>query len=297
VKYTNRFDIDPAIARAVMEDRYELTGDVSVTGLLRPAQIAGLEYQHEEDLTLDVSEGLWRLLGSAVHEILARQRVSGALQEHKLVVPVEGWEVSGTFDILYTEEAVRRLKDYKVSTVWSYIYGKAEWEAQVNLYVYMARIHGLQVDEASISLIMRDWHEIESKTRAGYPPRPFMEIPMPLWTAEETGAFLLRRVLVHQEAREGRWAECTDEERWARPTKYAVGKPKNKRARRVYYTKGEADSDVKPGELVTVRPGENIRCERYCPVRRWCAQADRLGVPNNYSKAGGVKVDEYGIPH
>ncbi|KKL24966.1 hypothetical protein LCGC14_2410000, partial [marine sediment metagenome] len=42
MKWTNRFNIDPVIAQAVMTDDYEAVGDISVTRLVRPPQITYL---------------------------------------------------------------------------------------------------------------------------------------------------------------------------------------------------------------------------------------------------------------
>lgn len=295
MRWTNRFQIDPAIAKVIMEDPYEKRGDISVTGLIRPPQIAGLEAEHEDELVEDVSDGMWRLLGRAVHSVLADAQVLGALQEHQLMTRILDWDVSGTFDTYYDDGYV--LKDYKVSTVYAYIYGKAEWEYQVNMYVYMARLVGIRVDRAGVSLLMRDWHEGEARLRDGYPPRPFMEIDIPIWTAKKTEHYMEERVKLHQAARRGQYAECSIEERWARPTTYAVMKPGAKRAGRgmVSKTYAEAEGKMKPGYEIVTRPGSNIRCERFCPVRRWCAQADRLGVPF-VSRPGGVMLNEAGIP-
>ena len=86
MRWTNRHNIDPAVAQAVMYDDYELVGDISVTGLIRPPQITALEAQYGEQVEQDVSDGLWRLLGQSMHQVLQTGRLAGAIQEKRLGV-------------------------------------------------------------------------------------------------------------------------------------------------------------------------------------------------------------------
>ena len=68
---------------------------------------------------------------------------------------------------------------------------------------------------------------------------------------------------------------CTDEERWQRPSKFAVGKKKTKRALRVLDSHEEAEDwmvTTGKGEYIEERPGQAIRCENYCDVAPFCNQ-------------------------
>lgn len=286
MRWTNRFNIDPNIADAVMYNPYTLEGDISVTGLLRPPQMATLERTNYEDMTEDVSDGLWRLMGRAMHHVLesAGGRDRGTSKEALLTVDVFGWKVSGHFDILYPTGT---LKDYKFSTVWSYVYGKSEWIEQLNLYAYMAEENGLEVNDLSISLLCRDWSAAKAKQNPDFPPIPFVEIPVTRWPKEATKRFLEERVRLHQEAQSGNFPPCTDEERWSKPDTWAVQKPNAKRAWRVFpntYKAMEAKDAVntkyigREQMVVVHRPGKNVRCESYCPVMQFCEQAKALGV-------------------
>src|SRR3990167_8756480 len=99
--WTNKFGLDEGLAEAIRNDPYELVGDISVTGLLRPPQIAALELAHADEITQDVSEGLWRLLGEAMHYVVSKAEVAGSIVEHRLTTEVLGWTVSGQFDRYY----------------------------------------------------------------------------------------------------------------------------------------------------------------------------------------------------
>jgi len=264
-----------------MDNPYETVGDISVTGLLRPPQMAALEQKHYHDLVEDVSDGLWRLMGRAMHHILStgRDGSDGTVQEQLLTVEVRGWTVSGHFDILYPTGT---LKDYKFSTVWAYIFGRKEWAEQVNLYALMAEMNGLEVNDLSISLLCRDWNARVAKANPDMPPIPFVEIPVERWPRTYTERFLEQRVRMHQDAKEGvsPVAPCTDDDRWAKPETWAVQKPGAKKAWRVKpnaYLARELADKVQ-GMAVVHRPGDNIRCRSYCPVAQFCPQAKSLGV-------------------
>lgn len=280
MRWTNKFGIDPNIACAVMNNPYIQVGDISVTGLLRPPQMAALEQEHFHDMVEDVSDGLWRLMGRAMHHILSTGRDGtddGTIQEQLLTMEVLGWTVSGHFDILYPTGT---LKDYKFSTVWAYIFGRKEWAEQVNLYALMAERNGLEVNDLSISLLCRDWNARLAKDNQDMPRIPFVEIPVTRWPRDYAEKFLAERVRLHQQALAGNAPPCTDDDRWAKPDTWAVQKPNAKRAWRVFPNiyKAKELADKVTGMAVVHRPGSNVRCASYCPVTQFCKQAKALGV-------------------
>ena len=69
--------------------------------------------------------------------------------------------------------------------------------------------------------------------------------------------------------------QCTPEERWLRPTKYAVMKKGRKRAIKLHDNETEAHGHAETlgkDHLVELRKGEAGRCEKYCPVALFCPQ-------------------------
>ena len=285
VNWTNKHQIDPVIAEAIMNDDYEAVGDISATGLLKPPQMMQLQQEHEAEITQDVSDSLWLLLGRAVHYILNQGTKAATSQELRLSVMLDDWEVSGQFDVYYGDTAT--LKDYKVTSVWAYIFGgKSDWEQQLNIYAYLAQKNGTAVERLAVAAILRDHNKRQASTQSDYPDIPFVEIDYPLWGMEQTERFIRQRVALHQDARAGRPVpECTPAERWAQPEKFAVIKHKAKRALRVFPSRFKAQacldamSPVKAGEYkIDHRRGTQTRCESYCPVVKWCEQAKKLGV-------------------
>jgi hypothetical protein len=67
---------------------------------------------------------------------------------------------------------------------------------------------------------------------------------------------------------------CTDEDIWAKPTKYAVIKKGNVRAIKLFEYKDEAEdlAATISGSRIEVRPGVATRCQSYCPVSDYCVQ-------------------------
>lgn len=299
---TNRHGIDEAIYNAVANDPYESGGDISVTGLVRPPQMAALEWQHRDELEEDVSERLWALLGQTVHVVLDRAQPDNVLAEEILSTQVEGWTVTGRPDLWrpirgerWEDESGRtwsegEIIDYKVTSVWSFLLGeKPDWTMQLNLYAALYRRHGFPVQKLTISAILRDHIKTKALTDPDYPAIPFMSASVPLWSPERAEAVLLERVRLHQDARAGpeHVPECTDADRWARAPKWAVMKAGVQRAKAVRDSEADAEAVLasyergrKPGERFSIeeRPGANTRCESYCSVSKWCAQAKALGV-------------------
>ena len=76
---------------------------------------------------------------------------------------------------------------------------------------------------------------------------------------------------------------CTSEERWEKPTKFAVMKEGRKSAVRVLET--QEDAEKLAGELgknhsVQIRPGESTRCAEYCSAADYCNYYKTLGEEN-----------------
>ena len=281
-KWTNNHNIDPVIARAVMEDDYEAVGDISVTRLVRPPQITYLEKMHGDEVVQDVVDGLYSLEGRALHHIISQARGEplAVIQEHRMTVEYCGWTISGQFDVLYTD--THTLKDYKVSSVWSHILGgKADHDEQLNFYAYLAQRNGLQVDRLKVVMWFRDWMASQVERDKQYPPLKVIEHDIPMWAVDSQALAFQDKVKLHQKAIDGEYPECTALERWARPDSWAVMKPGAKKAYRVF--EEQALANAMAGGMDSVyevvhRPGENIRCARYCPVMQFCKQAKELGV-------------------
>ena len=120
-----------------------------------------------------------------------------------------------------------------------------------------------------------------------YPAAPITIIPIELWSDEKQDQYIAGRVKLHQDAEYERLTGgslplCSDLERWARPSTWAVKKTANKRAMRVFDSEQEAEEYFKEKNLdkkhsIEERIGKNMRCEAdYCGVARWCDQFEAI---------------------
>jgi hypothetical protein len=272
---TNRNRLPDPLVAAVSQTRPPEPDRISVTTLIGPPQIRVLQLQHWQELTEDASDRIWATMGSLMHKLLESHAPAENHQaEVRLETQVEGITVTGAFDLFHKDGV---LTDYKFVSVWSAIGGvKAEWIAQLNLYAELLRRTGANVRRLEIVAIYRDW----SKNRAfeySYPNSQVQIFEIDLWTSEQASEFMAEHVRLHLAAQAGEVVECSAEERWERPTKYALMKRGNKKAVKLYATNEEATAAVKqPDHYVELRPGANVRCESYCSVSAFCPQYAKL---------------------
>jgi len=278
LKLTNKYGLPEPFVRAVSYDPYRRVGDISVTELIQPPQVVELTRQHEGEIVEDASDRMWMLGGSAMHVVLERVEVDNALQEERLTLDVGGWTISGKPDLY---EADGTLWDYKETSVWSFMLGdKPEWEAQLNLYAYLLHEHGFPVTRLMILAKLNHW-ERAKRNDDGYPSAPGLAKEIPLWPVDKQRAYLVCRVMAHQYARRnGVWAMCSPEERWARPDTWAVKKDSGKAlavfGKNTNRGGGEAEAQAfaeEKGGKVEFRLGASVRCEDgWCRVAPWCEQ-------------------------
>lgn len=275
MRITNELNLPAPLIAAVSKTRQPVLGQISVTELISPPQIRALTIKHWDEITEDASERLWAAVGSLMHQMLENHAdIPRHQAERTLSMEVEGVNVTGTFD-LYYEDGV--LTDYKFVSVWTTMNGvKEEWRQQLNLYAHLLRLTGAHVETIQIVAIYRDW----SKNKAfdsNYPSTQVQTFTVPLWTNEAAESFLLDRVRLHMKAEAGEVPPCTPEERWEKPTRFAVMKQGQKRAVRVFDTRDEAEGNVtKAGHYVEERTGSSVRCESYCRVSSFCPQYTRM---------------------
>jgi len=292
VAITNNKGFPLALVKAVENDSYSKgKADRSVTGLLAPPRQAALKDIHEDVLTEDVSERTYALYGQLIHLLLERagEQDRNALTEERLFTEVGGWTISGQTDtITLTEEEGWVVSDYKFVTAYKFKRDKfdpdklvvpEEYEQQLNMYAHLLRENGFRVDELKIVAIYRDWSKLEAKRDGNYPQLGAETHDVKLWPAEEAKAFMEERVRLHQDA-ETALPFCDDEERWAKPDKYALMPNANSaRARKLFDSRVAAftwakdpANKVKDGWIVDHRVGANTRCENYCIVSEYCEQ-------------------------
>lgn len=303
MKFTNSYNLPQSLVDALVGDTYDLKGSpdniLSVTQIIAPPKIKELERRHDDEIEVDVSESLWRMFGTACHNVVESATKGERLSEERWYIDLCDWSVytapvgvkatacpwynkdhfyvSGKTD-LYDLES-KRLEDYKVMSVWSWIIEKdlkPEHIQQLNMNAYAIRKIGFPVDYSAIVMMFRDWSA--SKAKYDYPdlPIPMKEVKAPNWNEKYTEDFITDRVKLHLDARtkvrDEDIPECSPFERWARPSQWAVKKHGVEKAKRVHDTEEMAKTHVSqdPSLYIEERKGKNARCEGYCNVTKWC---------------------------
>lgn len=211
---------------------YDAKGDsFSATEILNPVQIVLLKRKHWNELEVDAIDRVYQVLGNGVHSELEKEE--GIEKIERLKWKVLGKEVSGKWDRIINNE----ITDYKVTSVWTVIYGsrKDEWKEQLSIYrwLYWKNKGILLNDKGFIVAILRDWSEKDSK-KANYPKFNAVQIELKLLGIKETEEFVTKKISALINA--DNITECTDAERWHNKVK------------------------------------GYIRCQKYCEVAQFCPQ-------------------------
>ncbi len=282
MKITNQNNLPEPLVKAVTRHpRERMRGRISVTELIQPAQIRALSIVHEGEISEDAGDRIWALLGTLLHGVLERnaQGLKDTIAEEQLEMEVLGWTVVGHYDLSEMILDGECLTDWKLTSVWAVKDGvKPEWESQLNSYAELIRRAGRTVNQIQIVAIGRDWSKSKAQYDSSYPQQQVKVMSVPLWTPEQASAFLEDRVALHQKAEHGHYDDCTAEERWAKPAKWAVMKSGQKKAVRLYDAPEPAERHAEAGTGLSVvaRPGESIRCAAYCSVAPFCRQWKRM---------------------
>ncbi len=282
MRLTNKLNLPQPIVSAIANDSYSKgDADISVTELIDPPMLVALKKRYANDLSEDVSDRIFSLLGQSIHSILERADTT-AVVERRLSILIEGWKVSGSMDRFVLSNGL--LQDYKLTTVYKVKGGRLpeEWVKQLNIYAEILRQNGETVKTLQIVALLRDWSKGLVEREEGVPTQQCVVIDIPLIPEEEVIEYIRAQVLAHQDAQvRDQYSPCTKEERWAKDDVYAVMKKGQKRALRLCNSQEAADLHIStlPKGMYSVeyREGESTRCKSYCPVSKHCKVAKERG--------------------
>lgn len=277
---TNQLNLpQPLVLAVTPQPRERVAKRISITELSNPPQQRALKIQHEGELTEDASDRIFALLGQLLHGVLEgyAKDLDDIVAEEKLTMQILDYTVVGKYDLSEMILDGELLTDYKLCSLYSVRDGvKKEFEEQLNCYAELLRQNGRHVSQLQIVAVMRDWSRNKARFERDYPKQQVKVMAVPLWTSEQAKEFLEERVTLHRNAEAGDHAECTSEERWARPTQWALMKTGQKRAVKLYDTKHAAEWALAKNQYIQERPGASIRCEAYCAASTFCKQWYKL---------------------
>lgn len=280
MKLTNKYDLPMPFFKSIERNTYSGSmkdGDYSATDLTKSPKQVLLYKRHYEELEEDAMDRLWSYYGTLGHEALSRIKKYGMVAEKRFTIQVSNSNLSGQPDLLWKKEEI--LYDYKFTSVWSYIFapesGKIEWEKQLNVYAYLLRVHGFKVSIAQIIMVLKDWSARDAKYKADYPKVPVMVQNIRLWDDKEQESFInteIRKLETFSEMSDDDIPVCSEADRWAKPSTWAVYKGTNKTATKVCSSEQEAElvAESLPSPRIEHRPGTDTKCTSYCSVCDYC---------------------------
>lgn len=274
---TNHLNLPEQIVNAVKKDDYNNNGTYSATTLLKDPKEIILFNRHKDEITEDVSEHVYSLLGTSVHYILEKaEEGENQFKEERLYYKFGNDTISGKFDFYDMEEEM--LGDYKVTTVYKYLLGDNEhYRFQLLTYAYLLRKNGFPCKGGRIYQIFRDWQRSKAKFDKSYPQKPVNIITFRFYDKDFTyieNEIQQRLANIHkyEDFADDEIPICSKENRWATDDKFAVMKKGRKSAMRVLNSKEEAEEWMKNngGEFIQERPAESRKCVDYCSCCEFC---------------------------
>jgi hypothetical protein len=310
-RITNTHNAPASLVAFANDKHYDSKGSTyTVTQLMDSPRVRILRGRFHAQITEDVYDVVFRLIGTSLHNIVERYGGSGA--EERLFLDLtdqfpgsQRLVVSGAIDLQSYDNDGVVIGDYKMTSVASTRFLE-KYEKQLNSYAFLARkAGGKKVSRLEVYAILKDWNFRNAMRDPSYPQSPGVTLPIDLWSDAKQEQYFMDRVRVHVDADnalshddggETGLVACTPEEQWRSPDKWAVmshardKKSKTGRGRafslhnsgneaiETRLEKVEASPKALPEDIyVEFRPGERTRCMAFCDVADWCKQNQKEG--------------------
>ena len=277
MKITNKLNLPTPLVDMATRDYVYKDNEYRVTSLLKGLRETILERRHFDEIEQDVSDMIWLLFGTAVHNVLeSHQEGDQEIKEARLKIDIGDYVLSGQFD-LYNAET-KTVTDYKTCSVWKVIYGDyTDWRRQLLIYSYMLQSIGFPVEKAEIIALMKDHSKAQAERKADYPKQPVRKITFQFSDDDftEIEQWLQDRfseIAKIEKLPDDELPLCTPEERFNSGDKFAVMKKGRKTAMRVLDSMEDAENwmATNGGDYIETRKGEDKKCQDYCSACEFC---------------------------
>jgi len=277
---TNKLNMPDAFVKAIQNSRHNADKCLSATTLLKGTKEIILTDRHFDEITIDASDEVWAVFGTAVHSILEHQE-DDAFKEESFSVDVLDYKVTGKVDRYDMKHET--IEDWKTASVWKVIFQDFEdWKRQGLIYTWLLRQSGLNVRHIRFVALLKDFSKSEAKKKADYPQSPvyiyeFDPTPEDMTSIEVYIKDKVFDVSQNVEKADNDIPECSPDQRWATPTKWAVMKEGRKTAVKVCETEEEAQKFIdelekdKDKHTIEQRKGIDKKCADYCPCCEFCS--------------------------
>ena len=134
-------------------DAGALPTDISATRLRDSPRVTRLFKEHASQIQPDYLKRGFAKLGEAWHSYMERHAPDGWITERRFYAQVEGKIVSGAIDAIEPTDTGFKIWDYKLMTAWKAQTDLKEFEKQLNIYAFLLRQSGLNVEGLYISAV------------------------------------------------------------------------------------------------------------------------------------------------
>lgn len=278
MKVTNNLNLPMALVNAVSREPHNKDGHYSATTLLKGVQEILLTRRNWDNLSVDASESIWQVFGTAVHSILEAQE-SGEVKEARYCVDVSKSVVTGQVDNYDPE--TKTLSDYKTASVWKVqLKDFEDWKKQGLIYSWLMNKNGVEVKKCRFIALLKDHSKSKARFDSNYPQSPtyIYEFNVTENDLEEIEKFIFDKISLlerFESCPSNELPLCTDSERWADGEKWAVMKKGRKSAVRVFDTESDAKemlSNLDNLHFIEHRPPISRKCPDYCICKDFCFQ-------------------------
>lgn len=275
--YTNKMNLPKAIVDCCSPERHNKKGCLSATTLLKGVKEIILNERHHEECVQDVSDNVWALFGTAVHSIIEKSEDNTFKEEFIECQITEKTKVTGRVDSYDLENSI--ICDWKTASVWKATYNDFDdWYKQGMTYAYLFHRQGLPVKKCMFYAFLKDWSKAKAKYDSSYPQSQILlyEFDVTLDRIQAIELEIVNKVFEYEaniEREDDEIKECSEKERWATETKYAVMKEGRKTAVKLHTDLNEAENHaftLGNNHYVETRLGENKKCKDYCACCEFC---------------------------
>jgi hypothetical protein len=277
---TNKLNMPDAFVKAIQNSRHNADKCLSATTLLKGTKEIILTDRHFDEITIDASDEVWAVFGTAVHAILEHQE-DEAFKEESFSVDVLDYKVTGKVDRYDMKHET--IEDWKTASVYKVLFKNFDdWKRQGLIYTWLLRQSGLNVRHIRFIALLKDFSKTSAKRDKNYPQSPvyvyeFDPTEDEMTSTEADIKAKVFDVSQNTDKKDDEIAECSPYERWTSPERYAVMKEGRKSAVKVFDLEIEAESFINEIEKdkdkysIETRKGIDRKCDDYCPCASFCS--------------------------
>ena len=274
MKITNVLGLPQVLVDLVERDEREyIEGRYSVTEILNGTKEILLKRRHNNELETDISEHIAKLFGTAFHHLFELNDKEQDKIEQKIEYAItKDFTLSGKYD--RSDNYV--IEDYKTTRVNKWLNQDfSDYRKQGLMYAWIERKKGRYIDKLRFYLFLKDYTAIRAKSDSNYPKSQIQvwEYKITTYDMQEIEEFIINKandILRAVKLADDDIPHCNDNERWNSGAKYAVVKKNAKRAIAVFDNLKDAQNKCGAGYYVETRVGEDLKCDNYCDVKKYC---------------------------